>query len=60
MLFWGTVISGRQHKAAMAARMKTSRQQPDPLLDPDNPSVTLATLQHAANAVGRTLRVELE
>jgi antitoxin HicB len=47
-------------KTAMAARMKTSRRQLDRLLDPTNPSVTLATLRRAATAVGRTLRVELE
>jgi len=47
-------------KSAMAARMKTSRRQLDRLLDPNNPSVTLATLRRAAQAVGRTLRVELE
>ena len=47
-------------KTAMAARMKTSRRQLDRLLDPKNPSVTLATLRRAASAVGRNLRVELE
>ncbi len=47
-------------KTAMAARMKTSRRQLDRLLDPKNPSVTLATLQRAASAVGRRLRVGLE
>lgn len=47
-------------KTAMATRMKTSRRQLDRLLDPDNPSVTLATLRRAASAVGRNLRVELE
>ena len=47
-------------KSAMAARMKTSRRQLDRLLDPSNPSVTLATLRRAASAVGRNLRVELE
>ena len=47
-------------KTEMAARMKTSRRQLDRLLDPDNPSVTLSTLRRAANAVGRSLRVELE
>lgn len=47
-------------KTAMAARMQTSRRQLDRLLDPDNPSVTLATLRRAASAVGRNLRVELE
>jgi antitoxin HicB len=44
----------------MAARTKTSRRQLDLLLDPNNPSVTLATLRRAATAVGRNLRVELE
>jgi ribosome-binding protein aMBF1 (putative translation factor) len=47
-------------KTEMAARMKTSRRQLDRLLDPDNPSVTLATLRRAASAVGRNLRVELD
>jgi hypothetical protein len=47
-------------KTEMASRMKTSRRQLDRLLDPDNPSVTLATLRRAASAVGRNLRVELE
>jgi antitoxin HicB len=47
-------------KTEMAARMKTSRRQLDRLLDPENPSVTLATLRRAASAVGRNLRVELE
>ncbi len=47
-------------KTAMAARMKTSRRQLDRLLDPNNPSVTLATLRRAARAVGRNLSVELE
>lgn len=46
-------------KTEMAARMKTDRRQLDRLLDPTNPSVTLSTLRRAANAVGRTLRVEL-
>lgn len=46
-------------KSAMAERMKTSRRQLDRLLDPGTPSVTLETLRRAANAVGRTLRVEL-
>ncbi|HUZ32879.1 MAG TPA: Fis family transcriptional regulator [Xanthobacteraceae bacterium] len=56
------VAMGEQHlsKSEMAARMKTSRRQLDRLLDPNNPSVTLATLRRAASAVGRNLRVELE
>lgn len=47
-------------KSKMAARMRTSRRQLDRLLDPTNPSVTLATLRRAASAVGRKVRVELE
>jgi len=46
-------------KSSLAKRMKTSRAQLDRLLDPDNESVTLATLTRAAQAVGRHLRMEL-
>jgi antitoxin HicB len=46
-------------KSALAKRMQTSRAQLDRLLDPDNESVTLATLTRAAQAVGRHLRMEL-
>ena len=46
-------------KARMAVAMGTSRTQIDRLLNPDNGNVTLATLQRAALAVGRKLRLEL-
>ena len=46
-------------KSTLAKRMKTSRAQLDRVLDPDNESVTLATLARAAQAVGRNLRMEL-
>jgi len=46
-------------KSAMAHRMQTSRRALDRLLDPQNTSVTLHTLQRAALAVGRQLRLEL-
>ena len=46
-------------KTAMARRMKTSRSQLHRLLDPENDSVTLATLQKAARAVQREVRLEL-
>jgi antitoxin HicB len=46
-------------KSAMAARMQTSRRALDRLLDPNNTSVTLHTMQRAAVAVGRQLRLEL-
>jgi antitoxin HicB len=46
-------------KAEMARRMNTPRAQLDRLLDPEGPSITLATLQRAAAAVGRKLHLEL-
>ena len=49
----------RLTKTEMAARMRTSRRALDRLLDPRNTSVTLHTLQRAATAVGRQLRLEL-
>ena len=47
-------------KTEMARRMATSRSALDRLLDPTNSSVTLQTLQCAANALGARLRVELD
>ena len=47
-------------KTEMAKRMATSRSALDRLLDPDNTSVTLQTLQSAANAIGGRLKVELD
>ena len=49
----------RMSKMKMAEAMKTSRAQLDRLLDPKSGNVTLATMQKAANAVGKSLRVEL-
>jgi len=46
-------------KAEMARRMRTSRAALNRLLDPENDAVTLATLQKAAEAVGREIRLEL-
>jgi DNA-binding Xre family transcriptional regulator len=46
-------------KAAMARKMETSRSALDRLLDPDYEAITLSTLQKAATAVGRQLRLEL-
>ncbi len=46
-------------KSEMASRMKTSRPAVERLLDPANPSVTLSTLERAASAVGKKLKVEL-
>ena len=46
-------------KVKKAEAMNTSRAQLDRLLDPKSGNVTLATMQKAANAVGKSLRVEL-
>ena len=46
-------------KIDMAERMRTSRTQVERLLDPANNKVQLDTLQRAARAVGRTLKMEL-
>jgi len=49
----------KQLRIAMASRMKTSRAALDRLLDPNNPSVTIGTLEKAAAALNRRLTVEL-
>ncbi len=46
-------------KTVMARRMGTSRAALDRLLDPENTSVTLHTLDRAAAAVGRRLELRL-
>jgi transcriptional regulator with XRE-family HTH domain len=50
---------GSLSKAEMAVRMKTSRAAVDRLLDASNSSVTLATLNKAASALGRKVKIEL-
>ncbi len=46
-------------KTEMASRMRTSRAALERLLDPDNASITLITLERAASALGKKLKVEL-
>lgn len=46
-------------KAEMSRRMKTSRAALDRLLDPENQSVTLQTLDRAARALGKRLQISL-
>ena len=46
-------------KSELAYRMNTSRPVVDRLLDPSNRTVTLSTLERAASAVGKTLKIEL-
>ena len=44
----------------MAKRMETSRSSLDRLLDPDNSSVTLKTLQSAVKTLGGRLKIEID
>jgi antitoxin HicB len=46
-------------QSELARRMKTSRSAVERLLDPANPSVTLSTLERAASAIGKRLKVQL-
>ena len=46
-------------KKRMAELMQTSRAQLDRVLDPENGSATIESLQRAAKVVGRKLRIEL-
>ncbi|MBC8200164.1 MAG: XRE family transcriptional regulator [Desulfobacteraceae bacterium] len=46
-------------KSALARMMRTSRSSLDRLLDPENPSVTLLTLESVAFALGKRLKVQL-
>lgn len=46
-------------QSELARRMKTSRSAVERLLDPTNPSVTLVTLERAASAVGKRLKIQL-
>lgn len=47
-------------KTEMANRMNTSRAALDRILDPENYSITLATMDKAAKSVGAHLRLSLE
>lgn len=46
-------------KTEMASRMKTSRAALERLLDPDNASITLFTLERAASVLGKKLMVRM-
>ena len=46
-------------KSEMARRMKSSRSSIDRLLDPENESITLQTLERAAQALGKRLSIKL-
>jgi len=46
-------------QSELARRMNTSRSSVERLLDPANTSVTLVTLERAASAVGKRLKIQL-
>lgn len=46
-------------KTQLAVRMKTSRASLDRILDPSNPSLTIASLGKAAAALGRKVELHL-
>lgn len=45
-------------KSYLARELGTSRSQVERLLDPDNTTITLASLDRLAHALGRQLRIE--
>jgi antitoxin HicB len=45
-------------KMELAERLKTSRSTLDRLLDPENTTITLESLDRLARAVGKQLRIE--
>ena len=53
------MMQQRLSKTQLAKRMNTSRSSLQRLLDPDNPSATLLTLERAARALGKRIRIEL-
>ena len=54
----GLIAEQQVSKTELAARMKTSRAALDRLLDANNASLTLTTLQRVAQALGRKLKIE--
>jgi len=50
---------GDFNKSTLAAKMRTSRAAINRILDPNNTSVTLTTLNKVARCLGRKLKIEL-
>ncbi len=46
-------------KSELARRMKTSRSSVNRLLDPTNTSISLATMEKAARALGKKLEIQI-
>lgn len=49
----------RISKSDLARRMHSSRSSLERLLDPENPSVTLLTLENVAIALGKRLKIQI-
>lgn len=49
----------RKTKRILAKQLRTSRSQLDRLLDPQNVSVTIATINRAARALGMRVTIQL-
>jgi hypothetical protein len=49
----------RKTKQLMAKQLRTSRSQLDRLLDPQNVSVTIATITRAARALGKRVTIHV-
>ncbi len=47
-------------KTELASRMSTSRAAVNRLLDPDNPSLNLQTMEKAARVLGKKLTIHLQ
>ena len=63
VIAWQVEQAMQEHgltKAAMAHEMHTSRAALNRLLDPENTSITLHTLQRAAAVVGKRVQITLE
>lgn len=52
------IAESKLTKTELANKMATSRSQLDRLLDPDNTSITLESLDRLARAVGKQLKIE--
>ena len=62
ILAWKLQSAMKERKmmvSALAKRMQTSRAAINRILDPANPSITLGTLEKAAQALGKRWRFEL-
>ena len=55
---WEVRIQLHRRIARILFKMNTSRSALDRLLDPRNTSVTLQTLERAAHAIGKRLRID--